>query len=34
MSETLAIDIVREEDISDKVDINDYEVGIRLERVN
>ena len=34
MSETLAIDIVREEDISDKIDINDYEVGIRLERVN
>lgn len=31
--ETLAKDIVKVDDVSDKVNINDYEVGIRLERV-
>jgi isoleucyl-tRNA synthetase len=32
-SETLAIDIIRENEIDNVIDINGYKVGIRLERV-
>ena len=32
--ETLANDIIKEDNIEDIIDINDYKVGIKLERVN
>jgi isoleucyl-tRNA synthetase len=33
-NETLGVDFIREDNIQDVFDINDYKVGLRLERIN